>query len=201
MKKPILFAGICPLLISAIVFWKCSQETPKPSKTTIFSSSNVNKEGVSPAPQGTCTCGPKPSGCPDFVNCLSKLIGNGNSKTFKVTWESCVDPDPGNTSCNGFGISGAVSTLTICYTPGKSECTDVTCVLANPPSCLPCLANTTCIQLGIQCNTAKNTFALIGNELNPITNINTTVTISGDPKVTVTCGQGGDNYSCTGSLQ
>jgi hypothetical protein len=197
MKKNSIVSFVC--LLAAVAFmWACNREetNPQPLKTTIYSSSRAGDT----KPQGTCTCGTKPNNCADFVNCLSKLIGSGNSKTFTINWKSCVNPDPSNKDCNGFGVQGTKSKATICYTPGANACNSVTCIISNPPDCLPCLPQTFCIQLGLQCNTAKNTFDLLGTDTNLATGIVYTVTISSDPKITVTCGLPGTSYNCTGEL-
>jgi len=190
MKKIILFLSLF-LVIAITGFWSCSKKEQEPVQEV--------KAIIppNPSPQGACDCGSKPTGCNDFVNCVKKLIGNGNSKSFTCNWESCVNPDPGNTYCNGFGVSSEVSTVTICYLPGS--CSHVTFRIDNPPSCLPCLPDPYCIPLAVNCNGESYTFS--NTEVDPFTNASITVTISGDPKISISCGDGAGNfYNCVGEI-
>jgi hypothetical protein len=156
MKKLFTLSGIL-LIAGACLLLQCRK---KESDTTNPVPPKVDRTGL-PTPQGSCNCGSKPSGC-SGLDCVDKLFGGKDSKTFTVDWQGCVDPDPSNTYCNGPLISGTVSTLKLCY---NGSCDHITAILSNPPSCLPCLPDPYCISLGISCQ--KNDFTFTGSEIFP----------------------------------
>ncbi len=191
MKKIVLALSVVSVLFAAVL-WSCSKtQAPLPAKELA---------AIPPvaAAVGACNCGNAPTNCKDFVTCVERLIGKGaTSKTFTVNWASCVSPDPSDRFCNGFGISGAKSTLKICYLP--NSCDHVTAIISNPPSCLPCLSNPYCIPLAANCGNSTFTFSNL--ELDPLSNTSIRVTITGDPKIAVTCSDSqGNNYNCVGDL-
>lgn len=189
MKK-ILFTSTALLALTFyVLLLECSKKDPPKMQDT-------NKPSLikPPQPQAACNCGTKPSGCSGMA-CVDKLFGGQNSKTFNVTWTSCVNPDPSNSYCNGLDIQGTTSTLTLCYMPGS--CDHIIAKITNPPSCLPCLPNPYCIALAITCSDADH-YNFAGNETYPDNVI--TVSVTADPKITVTCGPPGVPYDCVGNL-
>jgi hypothetical protein len=191
MKKLLILSSALLALSVSVLLLQCSTKGPD----SIMSKPKVSRPST-PQPQAVCNCGPKPLGC-SGIECVDKLLGGQSSKTFTVEWKSCVTPDPSNTYCNGYGVTGTYSSVKLCYLPGS--CTQIIAIISNPPSCLPCLPDPYCTTLNIECHGA-NDFDLLGNNTYP-NNGNITVSITSDPKISVTCGALGNNYNCYGNLQ
>ncbi len=190
MKK-LIFINSLLMLASACLLIQCSKKEPLPTKQAV----SKTTQNIQPQPQAACNCGSLSPNC-SALPCVNKLLGGNNSKTFSITWISCVDPDPSNTYCNGFGINGTTSTLKLCYMPGS--CDHIIAQITNPPSCLSCLPNPYCISLVVSCSDADH-FTFGGNETFP--NDIITVTIAADPKISITCGPPGNFSNCSGSLK
>jgi hypothetical protein len=189
MKKIVFISSALLALTTCVLLLQCNTKAPN----SAIPSPKVSKPST-PQPQAACNCGTKPTGC-SGMECIDKLFGGQNSKTFTITWLSCVDPNPSNSYCNGLNIQGTTSTLKLCYQPGS--CDHVIAMISNPPSCLTCLPNPYCISLLVSCADADH-FTMAGNETFP--NDIITVTIAADPKISVTCGTPGNSYNCSGSF-
>jgi hypothetical protein len=189
MKKILILSSLL-LLTATSLLVQCRKKDSETSAPVKPLASNK----ILPAPQGSCNCGSKPA-CTGF-SCVDKLLDGKDSKTFTISWETCVNPDPSNSYCNGPAINGNTSTIKLCYLPGS--CTHITAIISNPPSCLPCIPDPYCISLVVKCH-GQNDFDLGGNETFPDNII--TVTISSDPKISITCGPQGSGYNCSGTMQ
>ncbi len=192
--KPTNFIRILAFTATSMLLWTCSKTD---IKTSPLASRIVQRPAASsmngPA---ACNCGTQPKGCATFVNCVKKLLGTENSITWTANWANCSTPNPADQACSGVAIEGESSVVTVCYMPGS--CSELTCKITSPPTCLPCLPDIFCLPLTPSCNNKDDAYE--GTFFDPTTNFRIDVTISADPKIAVTCGVAPDNISCNATL-
>jgi hypothetical protein len=196
-KKDLIIAPA--LLIASIIFWTCSREEIKKVKSSdALINFHASPDGDNSA-QSDCNCGAQPPSCPDFVKCVSKLLGSSNSRTFVIHWLNCANADPEYELCNGKGVEGQQSSATLCYIQGS--CAELCLTLKHLPSCLPCVPDPCNMQLIVSCSYGNPQF--MNSDLNLVTHNRVTVSITGDPKITVSCGteDSGLSTNCVGELR
>lgn len=189
-NKIILSVTTIAIIAIGFIVYSCSKtknytmeegETP-PQMTIQQKTDSITKiQGGS-----ICSCNTAvPNGvCPQFKSCAKKILGNATTRNFTIVW----------TFCDGCGFPPIPnSTGWVCYT---TSCNELQLQLNDLPKCLQeCYGDRICLKItSIVCNNSSFSMIFQGD------NGNQTVTITGDPDITVECVKAPSIFKCTGKL-
>ncbi len=185
-KMLIIASTICAIILIII---GCNKLSTNP----VVNSETNGLKTLSPPQSNSnvlqaCVCATSVPGgiCPNFKNCAKSILGNALSRNFVIDW----------TNCSGCGqaTNPPPSNGKICYT---ANCGELQVQFSNLPQCMwQCYGElTNCfIFTSIVCSNGQFSMQFVGD------NGNQTITITGDPDITMDCTKNGVTNTCVGKL-